>query len=93
MNKAFFDELEARRREFSERAGFPTEARTELLLNSGSSYVVERIVEAADGWVQLDVRNAADESDLVCLSLPYYQINQVTFVKPKQSPRQAGFAP
>ncbi|MFA5890502.1 MAG: hypothetical protein WDA27_06075 [Actinomycetota bacterium] len=92
MNKTFFDEFEARRREFSERAGYSTNARVELVLNSGGTYVVEQVVEASDGWVQLDVRNAAEEAELVGLSLPYYQINQVLFLKPKQASRQAGFA-
>lgn len=92
MDKDFFSSVEDRRDAFAERAGLSADqVRAELLLGSGRTYVLDRVVEAADGWVHLDVREVDEPETVVSVVLPYYHVTHVYFVKSKSRIPRAGF--
>jgi len=93
MDKDFFGAFEQRRSAFAERAGYElAEVRAQVILGNGRTYIVDAVVEAADSWVQLDVRDVDTEEQLRSLMLPYYQITHVLFIKHRARVAQAGFA-
>lgn len=93
MNKAFFESFEQRKQDFAARVGLQGDVRAELVTTTGRAYMIDRIVEAADAWVHLDVRDIAEDEIPLSIVLPYFQINFVQFLKPKPRMRQAGFGP
>ena len=91
MDKYFFENLDQRRKEYGGRAESPEEIGIEITLANGRTFIVERIVQATDAWVQIDGRDAADpEEGSVSFVVPYFQVNVVQFGKQK-SRRHAGF--
>ena len=91
MDKAFFDSIADRQKRFIDRAGYPgDQVRSEVVLGTGRTYILDTVVETADAWVQLDVRDV-DDATLRSIMLPYYQIHHVTFVKTPARVGQAGF--
>ena len=93
MNKDFFASFEQRKQDFIDRAGAPgDEVRAELVLGTGRVLVVDKVVETAEAWVQADVRDVDDESVVLSVVLPYYQINHVLFEKRKPRTPHAGFS-
>jgi hypothetical protein len=91
VNREFFESLGARAKEFGQGAGLGTDIRAELWLSTGRVFVIKRIVEAADGWVQMECWDPVGEVELVALSLPYHAINHVILMKPKSRARESGF--
>lgn len=93
MDQSLFTSIEDRKKAFAERIGIkPEEVRAELLLGSGRVYYLDRVVETADGWVHVDVRDIDDDATVRSLVLPYYQITHVLFIKQKLKVPQAGFS-
>lgn len=92
MDKVFFDTLGDRHARFLERADYPAEqVRTEVVLGTGRTYIFESVVETTDAWVQLDVREVDDDT-LLSITLPYYQIHHLAFVRSRARVPQTGFA-
>ena len=91
MNKDFFDAFEQHRDRFTQRVSDPDSVRGELFLTTGRGYIVEKVVETADGWVQVDGRDLGDEETPVSLVVPYHQIGHVLFVRRKNRMRGTGF--
>ncbi|HEX9775875.1 MAG TPA: hypothetical protein VGB83_09900 [Actinomycetota bacterium] len=89
MDKTFFETFEQRKTAFAERAGIADGVRAELNLNGGRAYILDRVVETGDAWVQIDVRDMDDESSVRSVVLPYYQIHHVLLVRERA--RHAGF--
>lgn len=92
MNKDFFENLEKHQADFNGRLENPENVRTELVLTTGRAFVVDKVVEASDTWVQLDGLDPADEETPLSLVVPYHQIGHVAFVKRKSKGRSTGFA-
>jgi hypothetical protein len=92
MNKEFFEAFDKRKTDFAGRAGEGEEVRAELILGNGRIYLVDQIVETTDGWLQADVHDVDDDSRPLSIVLPYYQITQVLFERPKPRTRHAGFS-
>lgn len=93
MDKTFFQELESKAQAFESRGKLAGSIRTELVLVNGRVIVVDKVVEAADAWLQIDGHDLVDEETPISLGLPYHQVSQVVFTKTKPRPRQAGFSP
>ena len=92
MDKAFFETHADRQARFLERAGYPADqVRTEVVLGTGRTYILDAIVETADTWVQLDVREVESDT-LLSIMLPYYQIHHVALVRSRARVPQTGFA-
>jgi hypothetical protein len=92
MDKSFFESFEDRKKGFADRAGEGDEVRAELVLGNGRVYLVDRVVETGDAWVHVDVRDTEDDTRMLSIVLPYYQITQIMFEKPKPRTRHAGFS-
>jgi hypothetical protein len=92
MDKSFFETFEDRKNEFAGRAGEGEDVTAELILGNGRIYQVDRIVETTDSWLHADVHEPEDESRQLSVVLPYYQITQVLFERPKPRMRHAGFS-
>jgi hypothetical protein len=92
MDKNFFETFEDRKKEFAGRAGEGEAVKAELVLGNGRIYQIDKIVETADGWLHADVHEPEDESRQLSVVLPYYQITQVLFERPKPRMRHAGFS-
>ena len=92
MDKKFFETFEDRKKEFAGRAGEGEDVRAELVLGNGRIYLIDKIVETTDGWLHADVRDTEDETRPLSVVLPYYQISQVLFERPKPRMRHAGFS-
>ena len=92
MDKTFFESFENRKSEFAGRAGEGEEVTAELILGNGRIYRVDKIVETTDSWLHADVHEADDDSRQLSVVLPYYQITQVLFERPKPRMRHAGFS-
>lgn len=90
MNKDFFTSIEQRTNAFTEREGSDG-AEVELLLGTGRTVRLERVVELDDAWFHADVVDTGDPDRIVSLACPYWQIQQVTFVRPRKRLRHAGF--
>jgi len=81
MDKAFFESFDERRAGFAARAGYPAEeVRAHVILGNGRAYALEAVVEAADAWLHLDVREIDDDT-LRSIMLPYYQIHHLVFLR------------
>lgn len=91
MNKAFFDSFEQRRNEFGQRHELGEGVRAEVVLGNGRAFVLDRIVDSSDEWIQLDVRELDDEAQVRSIVLPYYQIHHVLFTKPRARAGHTGF--
>lgn len=92
MDEHVFTSLEDRRKAYADRAGIPLEeARAELLLGSGRTYHLDRVIETGSGWVHIDVREIDDDTIVHSLVLPYYQITHVLMKRLKTKIPQAGF--
>jgi hypothetical protein len=91
MNKDFFSSFEDRKKGFAERAGIQGDVRAEVVLNSGRTFIVDRVVEAAENFVHLDAREISDDTLPLSIVAVYHQISFVQFVKPKERMRHAGF--
>jgi len=92
MDKKFFETYEDRKKEFAGRAGEGEEVTVELILGNGRIYKIDKIVETTDTWLHADVRETDDDSVQLSVVLPYYQITQVLFARPKPRMRHAGFS-
>ncbi|MGZ4104161.1 MAG: hypothetical protein ACXVQY_01090 [Actinomycetota bacterium] len=92
MDKKFFESFDERKKAFADRAGEGEDVRAELILGNGRVYLIERIVETTDSWLHADVRDEGDESRPLSIVLPYYQITEVLFERPKPRMRHAGFS-
>jgi hypothetical protein len=92
MDKQFFETFDKRKTDFAGRAGEGEDVKAELILGNGRTYLVDQIVETTDAWLQADVRDADDDSRPLSIVLPYYQITQVLFERPKPKTRHAGFS-
>ena len=92
MDKQFFEAFDERKKEFAGRAGEGEEVTVELILGNGRIYRVDRIVETTDSWLHADVHETEDDSRQLSVVLPYYQITQVLFERPKPKMRHAGFS-
>lgn len=93
MDKRFFESLQARAKDFAARGDLSADAVTvEIRLHSGRTYVVDRIVETADSFIQFDGWDSSDEDEHFSLAVPYHQINHVVLSKSKIRQRGAGFA-
>jgi len=92
MDKNFFENIDARKKEAAGRAGIGDEVRAVLVLGSGRSLVLDKVVEAADGWIQLDAHDTEDEDRPMSVVMPYYQIQAVVFEKPRPRSRHPGFS-
>jgi len=92
MDKQFFEAFDQRKKEFAERAGEGEEVRAELILGNGRVYLIDRIVDTTDAWLQADVHDSEDETRQLSIVLPYYQITEVLFERPKPRTRHAGFS-
>jgi hypothetical protein len=92
MDKHFFESFEDRKKAFAERAGEGEEVRAGLILGNGRIYLIDRIVETTDTWLHADVHDQDDESQTFSIVLPYYQITEVVFERPKPKMRHAGFS-
>lgn len=90
MNKDFFASIDQRTAAFTEREGTEA-AEVELLLGTGRTVRLERVVELNDAWFHADVVDMADPDRIVSLACPYWQIQQVSFVRPRKRLRHAGF--
>jgi hypothetical protein len=92
MDKDFFSNFDQRKNEFAGRAGLdPGEIRAEILLGTGQAFVLDAVVDARDGWIQIDVRDAEDDEQIRSIVTPYYQIQHVRFVKQRPRVGRAGF--
>ena len=92
MDKNFFETFEDRKSEFAGRAGEGEDVKAELILGNGRIYQIDRIVETADSWLHADVHEPEDDTRQLSVVLPYYQITQVLFERPKPRMRHAGFS-
>ncbi|HJU23070.1 MAG TPA: hypothetical protein VJ891_11235 [Casimicrobiaceae bacterium] len=92
MDKQFFETFDDRKKEFAGRAGEGEEVTAELVLGNGRIYRVDKIVETTDSWLHADVHEPDDDSRQLSVVLPYYQITQVLFERPKPRMRHAGFS-
>lgn len=90
MNRDFFASLDARTAAFTERGSAET-TQCEILLATGRTYRVEKVIELDDAWFHADVTDVADPDRVVSLAVPYWQIQQVMFVQPRKQLRHAGF--
>jgi len=92
MDKDFFSSFDQRKGEFAGRVGLDTsEVRAEILLGTGQVYVLDAVVDARDGWIQIDVRDVEDDELVRSIVTPYYQIQHVRFVKQRPRVGRAGF--
>lgn len=92
MDKEFFENLEQRKQDFIDRAGVDG-VRAEMTLGNGRSFVIERVVSTADAWLQVDGHDPADDTVPLSLTLPYWQVSFVSFIKERPRMKRAGFAP
>jgi hypothetical protein len=92
MDKKFFETFEDRKKEFAGRAGEGEDVTAELILGNGRTYKIDRVVETTDSWVHVDVHETEDDVRQLSVVLPYYQITQVLFERPKPRMRHAGFS-
>ncbi len=92
MDKKFFESFEERKQEFAGRAGDGDDVTAELILGNGRIYKIDKIVETTDGWLHVDVHETDDDARQLSVVLPYYQITQVLFERPKPKMRHAGFS-
>jgi hypothetical protein len=92
MDKDFFSELEARRKDFSDRGGVGGDIRTELVLVNGRTFLLDRVIETAEGWLQVDGHDSVDEQTPISVVLPYHQVSQVVFTKERPRQTKAGFS-
>lgn len=90
MNKDFFSTLDDRAAASAERGGAES-TQVELLLATGRTYRVDKIIELDDAWLHADVTDLADLDRSVSMAIPYWQIQQVMFVEPRKRMRHAGF--
>lgn len=90
MNKDFFSSLDNRTAAFTDR-GTAESTQVEILLATGRTYRVEKIIELDDAWLHADVTDVTDPDRTVSLAVPYWQIQQVMFVQPRKQMRHAGF--
>ena len=90
MNRDFFTSIDQRTAAFTEREGSEG-TEVELLLGTGRTVRLERVVELDDVWFHADVVDTADQDRVVSIAVPYWQIQQVTFVRPRKRLRHAGF--
>ena len=92
MNRELFQRFDNLKREFGERAQIEGEIYAELALATGRSFVVQKVVDIQDSFVQVDARDLADPDErALSLVVPYFQINFIQFSKHKPRLRQAGF--
>jgi hypothetical protein len=92
MDKAFFDSFDERRLRFAERAGYQADdVQVQVILGNGRVYLLAGVVEAADTWLHLDVREMDDQA-LRSVMLPYYQVHHVLFQRERSGSGLAGFA-
>lgn len=92
MDKALFESLAERAKEFGRRTEIGEDVRVEVVLVTGRTVVLERVVECGDGFVQFDAWDPAAEDQRISLVAPYHQIGAVLLMRPKRQPRGAGFA-
>jgi hypothetical protein len=92
MDKKFFETFEDRKKEFAGRAGEGEEVTAELILGNGRIYKIDKIVETTDSWLHADVHETEGDARQLSVVLPYYQITQVLFERPKPRMRHAGFS-
>jgi hypothetical protein len=92
MDKKFFETFDERKKEFAGRAGEGDEVTAELILGNGRIYKIDKIVETTDSWLHADVHETEDDARQLSVVLPYYQITQVLFERPKPRMRHAGFS-
>lgn len=90
MNKDLFESLPARAKDFASRAGLGEEVRVEVVMTTGRTFVLESVVDAADGHVQFDGWDPGAEDQRVSIVAPYYQIGSVLMMRPRKA-REAGF--
>lgn len=90
MNKDFFASLDARSAAFAERETAES-AQVEILLSTGRTFRVDKVIELDDAWFHADVTDVTDLDRRFSLAVPYWQIQQVTFVQPRKQMRHAGF--
>ncbi|MBI4728125.1 MAG: hypothetical protein HY775_01275 [Acidobacteria bacterium] len=91
MDKTFFESLRARAGEFGARASLGDDVRVEVRLHSGRGYVVDRVVEAGDSFVQFDGVDASDGEEPLSLVLPYHQVSHVILTRSKPKASSTGF--
>lgn len=91
VNRELFESLADRAKAFAERAGLGEEVRVEVALVTGRVLALEKVVEAADAFVQFDAWDPAVEDVRTSLVVPYHQIGAVLMTKAKKQPRGAGF--
>jgi len=91
MNKDFFSSLDDRKKAFAGRASIEGEIRAEIVLNSGRTFIIDRVVDAAEDFVHLDAREISDDTAPVSIVAVYHQISFVQFIKHKERMRHAGF--
>jgi hypothetical protein len=92
MDKAFFENIEQRKKEAADRTGLGDDVRAVLILGSGRSLVLDRVVEAGDAWIHVDGHDAEEEDRPMSVVMPYYQIAAVVFDKQRPRSRHPGFS-
>lgn len=90
MDRDFFSSISDRRDAYAKQTGIE-HALIEVTFHSGRVVILERVVEAGEGWLQIEARDKLDEETVINLATAYHQIASVQFVPRKQRMGRAGF--
>lgn len=90
MNQDFFQTIEDRRAEYAKRTGVKG-ADVLVTFHGGRTLVVDRVVDAAEGWLMLEGRDKMDEDTPIAIATSYHQVAAVQFVPQRERIGRTGF--
>jgi len=90
MDRDFFSSISDRRDAYAKRAGID-DPLIELTFHTGRVVILETVIDAGDGWLQIEAHDQLDETTTISLATAYHQIASVQFVPRKHRMGRAGF--
>jgi hypothetical protein len=90
MDKDFFSAITDRRDAYTRHVGVD-DAVIEITFHTGRVVILVGVIDASEGWLQIEVRDKLDEETVISLATAYHQIANVQFVPRRQRLGRAGF--
>ena len=90
MDRDFFSSISDRRDAFAKRHKIEDPI-IELTFHTGRVVILETVIDAGDGWLQIEAHDPLDEETTLSLATAYHQIATVQFIPRKHRMGRTGF--